>query len=331
MLAWLLTDEPLAPLMPWGPWKRCQTLIKRLQWQVWGAGGGRMTSCSWNKTAQILTGRPGGPAGPRGPVPPGSPCVTRHENHFHKKESNKIKVSLPALHRVTEVKLTVSPLGPEDPWGPGRPRSPFSPCSPGGPMRPIRPWWPFSPLAPGSPRRPGKPGGPCRRRSRERRKEEDESRRTDEKRKDGGLKKAAGAKCSVTEHQVQTLCLLLPKVQAVLSLQQLLVILVHPETQLLTHLVSEQQHIKQQVSHTVNLFSCCLNKPKNDWYTELTTDPGSPRRPSVPGFPGWPWGPTGPVFPGGPTAPGSPCEGWRQRNAIKRFLLCISKSYASQK
>lgn len=76
-----------------------------------------MTSCSWNKTAQILTGRPGGPAGPRGPVPPGSPCVTRHENHFHlKKESNKItKVSLPALHHVTEVKLTVSPLGPEDP------------------------------------------------------------------------------------------------------------------------------------------------------------------------------------------------------------------------
>lgn len=85
MLAWLLTDAPLAPLIPWGPWKRCQTLIKRLQWQVSGAGGGRMTSCSWNKTAQILTGRPGGPAGPRGPVPPGSPCVTRHENHFHKK------------------------------------------------------------------------------------------------------------------------------------------------------------------------------------------------------------------------------------------------------
>lgn len=183
MLAWLLTDEPLAPLIPWGPWKRCQTLIKRLQWQVWGAGGGRMTSCSWNKTAQILTGRPGGPAGPRGPVPPGSPCVTRHENHFHKKESNKIKVSLPALHRVTEVKLTVSPLGPEDPWGPGRPRSPFSPCSPGGPMRPIRPWWPFSPLAPGSPRRPGKPGGPCRRRSREkkRRGRKQEDRREEER------------------------------------------------------------------------------------------------------------------------------------------------------
>lgn len=72
-----------------------------------------MTSCSWNKTAQILTGRPGGPAGPRGPVPPESPCVTRHENHFHKK--NKIKVSLPALHHVTEVRLTDSPLGPEDP------------------------------------------------------------------------------------------------------------------------------------------------------------------------------------------------------------------------
>lgn len=77
--------------------------------------------------------------------------------------------------------------------------------------------------------------------------------RTDKKRKDGGLKKAAGAKCSVTEHQVQTLCLFLPKVQEVLSLQQLLVILARPEIQLSTHLVSEQQHIIQ-VSHTHSEF-----------------------------------------------------------------------------
>lgn len=35
---------------------------------------GSEMACSWDKTAQVLTGRPGGPAGPRGPVPPDIPC-----------------------------------------------------------------------------------------------------------------------------------------------------------------------------------------------------------------------------------------------------------------
>lgn len=125
-------------------------------------------------------------------------------------------------------------------------------------MRPIRPGCPFSPLAPGSPRRPGKPGGPCRRR-RERRGEEEDSEEVveesrnmkrerermeemEDRKRNGGLnEKAVDAKncCSKLFYRMECMSkckgiAILQEVQVVLSVQQVLEILAHPETQLAT-------------------------------------------------------------------------------------------------